>query len=86
MSTKTPKTAKPWMKKASVAFFAILFFMNISLAFTEDNSKGDISLFGAEITLFKATEAQSEIESTLCVQWYDICYLMGERFKYFRGN
>ena len=46
MSAKSPKTAKPWIKKAGVAFFAIIFFMNISLAFTEDNSKGDISLFG----------------------------------------
>ncbi|MCX6168639.1 MAG: hypothetical protein NTX65_04845 [Ignavibacteriales bacterium] len=57
MSVPTKNKLKVWSKRASVVLFAMLFLLNIKIAFTDDLSDGDISLFGMKLTLFQATSA-----------------------------
>ncbi len=75
MSTRAPKSVKSWLKKASVTLFAILFFLNLGIVFTENNSKGDISLFGISLTFFQATLAEPAAEEGVLVYWeqYNKC-------------
>ena len=59
MSIQTKKRFKNVSKAIAIALFALLMFTNIKIA-TIDSSelaKGDISIFGIQVTLFDATDA-----------------------------
>lgn len=43
------------------------------------------AVIGVNLLVLVPKETKAK-ESTLCVQWPDICYLMDVRFTYFRGN
>jgi len=59
MSVKTKKRFKIFGKAIAIALFALLMFTNIKIATMDSNelAKGDISLFGIQVTLFEATDA-----------------------------
>ena len=62
MSIQTKKGFKNVSKAIAIALFALLMFTNIKIA-TMDSSelaKGDISIFGIQVTLFDATDAYGE--------------------------
>lgn len=58
MSQKTRKRLKVWSTILSISFFAVLFFLNIRIAFSNDSTNGDISLLGVDVQLFHATAAE----------------------------
>jgi hypothetical protein len=59
MSLRTRDSLKGWGKKIGLIIFALLFFLNIKIMFTDENElvAGDLSVFGIVVKLFEPTLA-----------------------------